>query len=163
MKVIVLTILTATLLGCGQKSPEYSIVKSADTTTVNTPMNINVVDKTFDIAIKKYSKGDYIIADTVDKQITLYKPLFIDIAINKGPTVTIDKSILESFYPNKKDFYHFVLGKTSIGKINVLDNKIIFKTEFGLRGSASGQTVVYSIGEDGSFEFMEFEEVQAEK
>ena len=175
MKKTILSILTVTLLSCGQqtdKSAETNNVPQADTVVKDNKAftvekyevnedeisdSIFTVDKVkYKVTVKNYVKGDYTIADTMENRITLYKEEFIDITID-DKTVTISKSMFSDIYQDKNQLYHSGFGTAHIDKIDKKNKKIIFSTFCGFHQSDFGEVLYYSITLDGKYEFEKVE------
>ena len=175
MNKIILIIWTLIIFGCGQhgeKKTEINNEQVKDTIirvnkTYNVQKEENELDETTDstfivgkekykVIIKNYTKGDFIIADTIETQITLFKENFIDIAIN-DKTFTIDKFLFSNIYPDKNQLYHSCFGKAFIYKIDKANKKVVFMTFFGFHQSDFGEMLYYSLSFDGQFEFIKAE------
>lgn len=171
MKKIVFYILTLTLLGCGQQTDKttennnlpqkdtadvtnnaYTVEKYEDTETIwDSIFNIGIDE--YKVTIRNFTQGDYIIADTSENNITLYKEQFINITIN-GKTVTISKDMFKDIYQDKNQLYHSGFGIAHIDKIDKKNKKVIFSTFFGFHQSDFGEVLYYSVTLDGKYEFI---------
>jgi hypothetical protein len=146
-----------------QKSTNsYTIEKyTGNSTPILTDTTFTVDQKEYKVSVLNYAKGQYNIADTSGKIITLYREDFIDIEIN-DKVLTISKPMFNKVY-NKNTLYHSGFGTAYIEKIDRINKKIIFKTFFGYHQSDEGVNLIYSVSFDGKYEFIKSEVPSSEE
>ncbi len=175
MQRIILAVITLSLLSCGQqkdngvnatsntedtpttkKSNTYKVQKGESMPNETTDSIFFVGGEKYKVTYKIFSKGEYIIADTSENEITFYQENFIDIIVN-DKTIHLDKSMFADIYKNDNQTYHSGFGNTYIDKIDKENRKIIFTTFFGFHQSDHGELLYYSVSFDGKYEFIKVE------
>lgn len=138
-------------------------VEKYDTSGLTTKsLTFMLWDSVYNIAVKHDTKGDYKIADTSGKHITLYREDYVQITVN-GKNTLITKDLFDNYYQNKKDLYHSCFGKVWVDKVDIAHNVITFKTIFGYHKTSGGDTLVYNITPGGKFEFVDVRPIKKQK